>query len=95
MDDVRTTARRHRLEVRVTAEQDTLIRQAAGLEDTTVSAFVLSSVTAKAKRVLRQHRDLILSNDAFDRFISALEKPAEPVPELVSLFARNPKLPEG
>lgn len=90
-----TPSRRHRLEVRVTPEQDALIRQAADLEDTTVTAFVLESVTSKAKRVVKQHQDLVLSNDAFDRFIAELDKPAKLVPELVELFKSNPKLTEA
>ena len=89
-----TSGRRHRLEVRVTPEQDALIRQAADLEDTTVSAFVLDTATARAKKVLKQHQDLALSNDAFDRFLAELDKPAQSVPELVELFRQNPKLPE-
>lgn len=88
-------SRRHRLEVRVTPEQDALIRQAADLEDTTVTAFVLESVTSKARRVVKQHQDLVLSNDAFDRFIAELDKPARPVPELVELFKTHPKLTEA
>jgi uncharacterized protein (DUF1778 family) len=95
VEPTRSRTRRHRLEVRVSAEQDALIRQAADLEDTTVSAFVLDTVTAKANRVVRQHRDLVLSNEAFDRFIAELDKPARPVPELVELFKRHPKLPEA
>jgi uncharacterized protein (DUF1778 family) len=94
MEPTVTRARRHRLEVRVTPEQDALIRQAADLEDTTVSAFVLDTVTARANRVVRQHRDVILSNAAFDRFIAELDKPAAPVKELVDLFERHPKLRE-
>lgn len=90
-----TPSRRHRLEVRVTPDQDALIRQAADLEETTVTAFVLDTVTSKAKRVLKQHQDLVLSNDAFDRFIAELDKPARPVPELVELFKKNPKLREA
>ncbi|MFZ1489486.1 MAG: DUF1778 domain-containing protein [Ilumatobacteraceae bacterium] len=90
-----TSSRRHRLEVRVTPEQDALIRQAADLEFTTVTAFVLESVTSKAKRVVKQHQDLVLSNEAFDRFIVELDKPAEVVPELVELFEKHPKLSEG
>jgi uncharacterized protein (DUF1778 family) len=93
-DAARTGGRRHRLEVRVTAEQDALIRQAADLEDTTVTAFVLDTVTTRARKVIKQNQDLILSNDAFDLFIAELDKPAEPVPELVELFRRNPPLPE-
>jgi uncharacterized protein (DUF1778 family) len=88
------SSRRHRLEVRVTPEQDALIRQAAELEETTVTAFVLETATARAKRVVKRHQDLVLSNEAFDRFMAELDKPAEPVPPLVELFKRNPKIPE-
>jgi uncharacterized protein (DUF1778 family) len=88
-------SRRHRLEVRVTPEQDALIRQAADLEETTVSAFVLATVTAKARRLVKEHQDLTLSNEAFDRFIAELDAPGTPVPELVALFAEHPKLPEA
>jgi uncharacterized protein (DUF1778 family) len=94
MEPTETRNRRHRLEVRVSPEQDALIRQAADLEDTTVSAFVLDTVTARANRVVRQHRDVLLSNAAFDRFMAELDKPAAPVKELVELFDRHPKLRE-
>jgi uncharacterized protein (DUF1778 family) len=90
-----TPSRRHRLEVRVTPEQDALIRQAADLEDTTVTAFVLDTVTTRAKGVIKQRQDLVLSNEAFDHFIAELDKPAKPVPELVELFKENPKLRDG
>jgi len=58
----------------VTPEQDALIRQAADLEDTTVTAFVLESVTSKAKRIVKQHQDLVLStfesgNDELDGWL--------------------------
>lgn len=86
--------RRYRIEVRVTPEQDALIRQAADIEDTTVTGFVLDTATSRARRVIRDHQDLILSNEAFDRFVAELDKPAKAVPELVELFERHPKLPE-
>jgi uncharacterized protein (DUF1778 family) len=60
-----------------------------------VTAFVLETVTAQAARVLKHHQDLVLSNDAFDRFMAELDAPAELVPELVDLFERNPRLPEA
>lgn len=88
-------SRRHRLEVRVTPDQDALIRQAADLEDTTVTAFVLDTVTTRAKRVVKQHQDLVLSNEVFDRFLAELDKPGGPVDELVDLFKQNPKLREA
>lgn len=76
-------------------EQDALIRQAAQLEDTTVTGFVLRTVTTRAETVLEEHRDLVLSNDAFDRFMAELDKPAVAVAELSDLFAKHPKLPEA
>ena len=76
----------------MTPDQDALIRQAADLEDTTVTAFVLDTVTTRAKRVVKQHQDLTLSNETFDQFIAELDKPAKAVPELVELFKQNPKL---
>ncbi len=94
-DPAARPSRRHRLEVRVTLEQDAIIRWAADLEGTTVTAFVLETVTSKARRVVKQHQDLVLSNDAFDRFIVELDKSAEALPELVELFNRHPKLHEG
>lgn len=79
----------------MTPDQDALIRQAADLEDTTVTAFVLDTVTTRAKKVVKQHQDLILSNETFDQFIAELDKPAKAVPELVELFKQNAKLREA
>lgn len=79
----------------MTPDQDALIRQAAHLEDTTVTAFVLDTVTTRAKKVVKQHQDLILSNETFDQFIAELDKPAKAVPELVELFKQNAKLREA
>ena len=79
----------------MTPEQDALIREAADLEHATVTTFVLDTVTARATTVIEQRRDMALSNEAFDRFIAALDAPPATVPELVDLFQRHPKLPEA
>jgi uncharacterized protein (DUF1778 family) len=84
--------RRHRLEVRVTPEQEALIRQAADLEHETVTSFVLATATERARRVLKTHSTVTLSNEAFDRFYAALDKPAKEIPELVELFRSKPVL---
>jgi len=76
--------------VRVSPEQDALIRQAALVEDTSVTAFILDAVTSKARKLVKQNHDLVLSNEAFDRFMAELDRPAEVVPELVALFNRHP-----
>ena len=53
----------------------------------------MDTTIARARRVLRQHQDLVLSNEAFDLFIAELDRPTEAVAELTELFRRNPKLP--
>ena len=88
--DAVPASRRHRIEVRVSPEQDALIRQAALVEDTSVTAFVLDAVSSKARKVVKQNHDLVLSNEAFDRFMAELDRSAEVVPELVALFNRHP-----
>jgi len=50
---------------------------------------VLDTVTRRARRVVRDNHDLVLSNEAFDQFLVELDKPAEAVPELVALFERR------
>jgi uncharacterized protein (DUF1778 family) len=89
MVKARAAERRHRLEVRVTPEQDALIRQAADLQATSVTAFVLDTVTRRARKVLKDHDTVVLENATFDRFLAELDKPAQAVPELAELFERN------
>lgn len=83
---------RRRLEVRLSEEQDAVIREAAAARDTTVTAFILDTVTAQARKVVRDQRDLVLSREAYDRFLAELDRPAEAVPEMVELFSRYPRI---
>jgi uncharacterized protein (DUF1778 family) len=84
------TARRHRIEVRVTADQETLIRHAASLAGETVTAFVLGTATARATKLVEAQRTVTLPNETFDRFYAALDDPATIVPELVELLRAEP-----
>ena len=74
--------------MRVTPRQEALIREAADLEDQTITSFVLGTATARAQQVLEDHRSISLSSADFARFYQALE--AEAVPELVELFRSAP-----
>ncbi|MDQ6805301.1 MAG: DUF1778 domain-containing protein [Actinomycetota bacterium] len=86
----RGTARRHRIEVRVTADQEALIRHAASLAGETVTAFVLGTATARATKLVEAQRTATLPNETFDQFYAALDDPATIVPELVELFRAEP-----
>ncbi len=78
----------------MTPDQDALIRRAADIVDTSVTAFVLDTVTRRAHKVLADHDTLVLSNQSFDRFLHALDEPARAVPELVELFEQHPPFEE-
>lgn len=36
----------------------------------------------RTRKMLKAHNTLVLSNEAFDRFLTALDEPAQAVPEL-------------
>lgn len=80
--------RGQRLEVRLTSEEDELIREAASLEHATVSNFVVRTLVQRAQQVLVERRHIVLSEEVADQFFAALDAPAEPVAELVELFSR-------
>jgi uncharacterized protein (DUF1778 family) len=82
----RTAVRRHRIDVRVSDEQDAMIREAAALAGQTVTAFLLDAAQNRAREVLDERRDLVMSKATFARFAEALDAPGEPVPELTELF---------
>lgn len=71
----RGRVRAQRLEARVTAEQKTLIEQAAALQGRTVTDFVLTSVQDAARRTIEDHRQLELSVRDSRAFVDALLNP--------------------
>lgn len=90
--DMAATTRPHRIDVRVSAEQDAMIREAAALAGQTVTGFLLDAAQDRAREVIDERRDLVMSKAAFARFAEALDAPGEPVPELVELFGL-PRIP--
>jgi uncharacterized protein (DUF1778 family) len=71
----RGRVRSERLEARVTADQKTLIEEAAALQGRTVTDFVLTSVQEAARQAIADHRSLTLSLRDSRAFVSALTKP--------------------
>jgi uncharacterized protein (DUF1778 family) len=67
--------RAQRLETRVTAEQKTLIEQAAALQGRTVTDFVLTSVQDAARRAIEGHRQLEISVRDSQAFVDAMLNP--------------------
>lgn len=83
--------RSRRIDVRVSDEQNALIREAAALSGQTVTAFLLEAAQERARALIDERRHLVMSEQAFARFAEALDAPAEPVAEMTELF-RLPRI---
>lgn len=81
-----TGTRSRRIDVRVTDEQDAVIREAAAASGQTVSAFLLSAAERRARSVLDERRHVVMSARAFSAFAAALDEPGEHVPALHELL---------
>jgi uncharacterized protein (DUF1778 family) len=88
------TVRDSRLNIRTSTRQDNLIRQAAQAVDKTVSEFVLDCATTTAEQVLADRRYFTVTEEAWQAFEAALDRPAVFKPRLHELLTeRSPFLP--
>lgn len=85
-----TGTRSRRIDVRVTDEQDAVIREAAAASGQTVSAFLLSAAEGRARSVLDERRHLVMSDRVFAAFAAALDESGERVPALDELLGLPP-----
>ena len=83
-----STTKTQRLELRLTEEQNTLIRAAAAHESRSISDFVLSTATLEAQRRLADQRFFILNEEDHARFEEILEASPRNDPKLRRLFDR-------
>jgi uncharacterized protein (DUF1778 family) len=70
--------RRERLEARVTREQKELFEEAAALEGTSLTDFVVRSTQRAAEEVIREHSTMVLSTPESRSFVDALLQPPAP-----------------
>jgi uncharacterized protein (DUF1778 family) len=86
------TTKDRRREVRLSAEDEGLIAEAAALSGQTFSGFLLDEAVARAREVVESHRSIRLPDDVYDRFLEALDAPPERNPALVELAERAVRL---
>ncbi len=77
-----------RLDLRLTEEQDALIRRAAEQDARSISDFVLSAATLEAQRRLTDQRFFMLNEEDHARFEEILEASPTDDPKLRKLFDR-------
>lgn len=70
--------RRERLEARVTREQKDLFQQAAALEGTSLTEFMVRSTQRAAEQAIREHSTLVLTPRESRSFVEALLQPPAP-----------------
>lgn len=81
-------AKSQRIEVRATARQEALLRQAATESDRTMTEFILASAVERAERVLAERRWIAGSEDALDAFERLLDEPLEATDRFEKLWSR-------
>lgn len=83
-----STAKTRRLELRLTEEQNSLIRSAATYTSRSISDFVLSAATLEAQRRLADQRIFFINDEQYARFEEILQAPPSEDPKLSKLFER-------
>ena len=75
-----------RFAVRLTPEQDALIRRAAEVEGTDLTTFTVCATVAHARDVLADRRYFLLDEGAWAEFSALLDRPVQYKPALAKLF---------
>jgi len=83
------TTKDARVAVRMTSEQEALIRHAAEVEGTTITDFTVSATLAHARDVLADRRLFVVSPEEWTEFVSLLDRPVAHRPELEKLLAES------
>ena len=83
-----TTSRSERIDLRASARQEAILRQAAEAADTSMTDFILGSAVLHAERVLADRRWFTATSDQFDEFVRLLDAPVDTT-KLAALFAEE------
>jgi uncharacterized protein (DUF1778 family) len=81
-----------RLNLRLRAADDELIRRAAEQTGQSVSEFLTTSAIERAHEVLADQREFVLDERTWEEFTRLLDEPVRPDPRLVELFTRPKRI---
>jgi uncharacterized protein (DUF1778 family) len=82
------TVKDHRLALRLSQEQDALIRLAADASGSTLSEFGVAALMGRAHEILADQRLFLLDTAAWQEFEALLDAPVRLRPGLSKLFSR-------
>lgn len=84
------SAKSRRIEVRVSDDERRLEEAAAAALGLSLSEFVRQAAHGRAREVLQEQTDTVLSDDAAQRFLAALDDDSPPPAAMRELFYREP-----
>jgi uncharacterized protein (DUF1778 family) len=79
--------------MRVSEHQERVLRAAADLSGESITGFVLSVATERAEEVLERAQRIDVGNEAFQRFVEALDAPVEEMPTLRRYARKQSQIP--
>jgi len=82
------TQRDERIDLRISAEQKTLLARAASYAGVSLSNFLVSAAADRAKELVAERENVILTARDWKRFLAALDKAAGPRPKLEAAARR-------
>ena len=75
-----------RLNLRIHRQQKEVLTQAAQMQQMTVSEFILQTACEAAHEVLAEQAHFALSDEQWETFCQALDRPPKPLPALKQLL---------
>lgn len=72
--------------MRLTPDQDALIRDAASVTGQSLTEFVTMAAVTRAEDILADRRVFLLDDAAWTEFTAILDQPAKRIPELAELL---------
>lgn len=82
-------AKSQRINLRASARQEAILRQAAESANTSLTEFILSNAVAQAERVLADRRWFVVSEQQFADFEKLLDEPLPSTKKLEQLFVNE------
>lgn len=90
-----TVLKNSRIAVRLSSDQDALIRHAAEVEGTNITEFTVAATMNHAVDVLADRRVFAIDDVAWNEFLAVLDRPVSHRPRLEKLLAQPSAFTEG
>ncbi|MGI8948177.1 MAG: DUF1778 domain-containing protein [Ornithinimicrobium sp.] len=90
-----TVVKDSRIAVRLSSDQDALIRHAAEVEGTNITEFTVAATLSHAVDVLADRRVFAIDDAAWSEFLAVLNRPVSHKPRLEKLFTEPSVFTEG